>query len=404
MSIPPRLANLLLLGVSSLSALALAEAVLRRVAPQPLDAAYVWPDGTLRHLPSFRFTYTRREFSNVVSYNALGLRGRDVGADPPPGTLRLAFLGDSFVEGKQVGDGEVFTTRLERAAAEHGRPLEVINAGVGGYGTGDELLLWERALAGLRPDLVLVGFFANDVRNNVERALFDVREGRVLQVREPPLPRVRWLYEIQKFLVARAHLAYLVKSAAVGAAGQDPISDRGALVEDEEIFAVDPSPRTERGWTLTLGLLGELRRRAEASGARFGVVVFPTRYQVDDALWAAHTRRLGLDPAAFDLRTPQRRLGHWAAQTGTELLDLVAAFRNAEHGRRYYYVIDAHWNAAGHELAAEAMLRELDARGLLMPRAAGPRAQSGSRAGAAHWPRASSAPGSHPVLPVPGAP
>ena len=373
MSISTRLANLLLLGASSLAALALGEAALRSAWPQPLDAAYVWPDGTLRHLPSFRYTYTRRDFSNVVSYNALGLRGRELTASPAPGTLRLAVLGDSFVEGKQVGDDEVFTARLESLATAAGRRLEVVNAGVGGYGTGDELLLWERAIAPMGPSVVLVGFFANDVRNNVDRALFDCRDGRLLQVQEPPRPRVRWLYEAQKSLVARSHLAYLVKNAARGAAPDAPERVAGAwLVEDEEVFALDPSPRIQRGWTLTLALLDELRRRVEAAGARFAVVAVPNRYQVDDAWWSQHVRRLGLDPAAFDRRTPQRRLGEWAARTGSELIDLLDAFREANRANRFYYVVDAHWNAAGHRLAAETLLRELAARGLLTASAPAP--------------------------------
>lgn len=299
----------------------------------------------------------------MISYNSLGLRGREATALPPSGTLRVVFLGDSFVEGKQVGDGEVLTARLERASAERGRPLEVVNAGVGGYGTADELLLWDRALATLRPDLVLVGFFANDVRNNVERPFFDVREGRVVQVQEPPRPRVRWLYECQKFLVARSHLAYLVKSAF--APGGQEQAQRGVLAEDEDAFAVDPSPRIARGWTLTLELLAELRRRAEAAGARFAVVVFPTRYQVSDTLWAAQTRRLGLDPAAFDLRTPQRRLGEWAQASGTELIDLLEAFRSAAPAGGLYFSIDAHWTAAGHALAANTICEGLLGRGSL---------------------------------------
>lgn len=222
MRLSPRLANLLLLGCSSFAAALAAELVLRFACPQPLDAAYVWPDGTLRHLPSFRYTYTRAGFSNEVRYNALGLRGPDPAPVKTPGTLRLAVLGDSFVEGKQVGEKEVFTAVLERLAAAEGRRLEVINAGVGGYGTADELLLWERAVAALRADLVLAAFFPNDVRNNVERTWFDLREGRVVQVAEPPRPRVRWLYEAQKFLVSRLHLAYLVKNAALTLSGTAP--------------------------------------------------------------------------------------------------------------------------------------------------------------------------------------
>lgn len=374
MKIPPRVASLLLFGSSSLLALAASEWLLRRAYPQPLDAAYVWPDGTLRHLPSFRYTYTRAGFSNEVRYNALGLRGPEPSPAKAPGALRLAVLGDSFVEGKQVAESDVFTARLERLAAADGRRLEVVNAGMGGYGTSDELLLWQRTVAGLRPDLVIVAFFPNDVRNNVERAWFDLREGRVVQVAEPPRPRVRWLYEAQKFLVSRSHLAYLLKSAALTLSGaapdrreEPPNAPHGKLLEDEEVFLTEPSPGIARGWTLTLALLAELARQVEASGGRCVVALVPTRYQVDAALWRLHAERLGLDATAFDLELPQRRFAAWSAETRIPVIDLLPELRRRNRDNSFYYDQDAHWNAAGHRVAAETLLQELAARGLLRP-------------------------------------
>jgi hypothetical protein len=264
---------------------------------------------------------------------------------------------------------------LERLGAERGLRLEVVNAGMGGYGTGDELLLWESVGAKLRADLVLVGFFPNDVRNAVDRAFFDVKDGRVVQVAEPPQPRVRWLYEIQKFLVARSHLCYLVKDALLRLRGQAPGQPREivagsrsvALQEDEDVFAREPSPQVARGWALTLAMLDELRRRVEAQGARFVVVALPNRYQADEGLWQAHARSLGLEASSFDLSLPQRRLDAWAAANGALVIDLLQPFRASASGEGFYHVLDAHWNAAGHRQAAAALLQELDSRGLLAP-------------------------------------
>ena len=78
------LVNLLLVAVSVLVACVAGEVIVRLYRQQPLEAAYVWPDGTLRHLPSFSFRYTRQGFSNIVSYNALGLRGPEVPASKNP--------------------------------------------------------------------------------------------------------------------------------------------------------------------------------------------------------------------------------------------------------------------------------------------------------------------------------
>jgi hypothetical protein len=228
-----------------------------------------------------------------VSYNARGLRGRELTASPAPGTLRLAVLGDSFVEGKQVGDDEVFTARLESLATAAGRRLEVVNAGVGGYGTGDELLLWERAIAPMGPSVVLVGFFANDVRNNVDRALFDCRR-RLLRSRSRRAP--------------------------------------GAL-----------AVRSESWWRSHLVSREERRARAAPTPSES-----PAR--------SGRRGGLALDPSPrIHAAAPARRV---AARTGSELIDLLDAFREANRasgllrGRRPL-------NAAGHRLAAEILRSSL---------------------------------------------
>ena len=378
MTLSVRLANVVLLGCSSLAAATIGELGLRLAHPQPLDAAYVWSDGTLRHLPSFRYTYARAGFSNEVRYNALGLRGRDPAPARDSRKPRLVVLGDSFVEGKQVGEGDVLTAQLERMAAAAGRRVETINAGVGGYGTSDEILLWERVVAALRPDVVLIAFFPNDVRNNLDRPWFDVHEGRVTQVAEPPRPRVRWLYEAQKFLVSRSHLAYMFKNAALTLSGTAPDGRSAAsdappsvLLEDEDVFLIEPPPRIVRGWALSLALVADLARRVEASGARCAVVLVPNRYQVNPGLWRRHVEQLTLDRRAFDLEIPQRRFGEWSRQSGIPAIDLMPELRRRDHDNSLYYERDAHWNEAGHRVAAEVLLRELDSRGWLEPSAGG---------------------------------
>ncbi len=360
--------NAALAAVSVSLACGAGEVLLRLFRPQPLEAAYVWTDGTLRHLPSFTYTYSRRGFSNRVRFNALGLRGPEVPAAKEPGRPRLLFLGDSFVEGKQVAENEVITAVLQRAAAEAGRPLEVINAGVAGSGTAEELILWRRLGRSLAPDLVLVGFYPNDVRNNVERGLFALRAGRAVAAREPKQPGSRWLYDVRKSLAARSHLYVLAKQGKKALSdwwsGRDAAAGAGgapAPLEAEEVFAREPSPEVAHGWDLTLALLETLREEVESAGAAFVVAVFPTRFQVDDLLWATHAGRVGLDPAAFDLRAPQRILGEWARRCGAPTIDLLEAFRERNRDNSFYFEVDAHWNPDGHRLAALRLLDQLTA-------------------------------------------
>ena len=350
-------ANALLMLATVVVSLIAGELIVRIVRPRPLEAASVWPDGTLRHLPSFQYTYTRPGFSNLVSYNALGLRGPDVSANRDPGVPRVLFLGDSFVEGKQVADAEVLTAVLERIAREHGRPLDVINAGVAGYGTAEEILLWDRLGASLRPDIVLLGFYPNDVRNNADRRLFVLKDGVVAVGRTPKLPRVRWIYDLRKGMAARSHL-YVLFTQGMDLLDQPEAGESGPM-EGEDVFLREPTPRVTEGWALTLALLQELKTRVESTGASFAIVMFPTRYQVDGALWQRMLAQRGMQAERYDLTSPQQHVVPWASASGVTLLDLLPAFRARNADNSFYHTVDAHWNAAGHRLAAETIYAEL---------------------------------------------
>lgn len=108
----------------------------------------------------------RREFRTHVVTNALGFRERRMPGPAAPGTLRVVALGDSFTQGYGVADGERFTDLLERALARRdARPVEVINLGVPGATVPD--YLYHLRDVGLRyaPDVVLIGFMANDVND-----------------------------------------------------------------------------------------------------------------------------------------------------------------------------------------------------------------------------------------------
>jgi lysophospholipase L1-like esterase len=111
------------------------------------------------------------------SFNDMGCRDRDLPLERTAGTRRILALGDSYAMGVGVHARDVFTARLEQllnGARSPGSPTyEVINCGVSGYSTEDELTLYERHVARYNPDLVLLTMIWNDDRSFTE----DVRMG-----------------------------------------------------------------------------------------------------------------------------------------------------------------------------------------------------------------------------------
>src|SRR6266516_4100591 len=79
-----------------------------------------------------------------VRIHSEGLRDREHTKAKPANTNRIAVLGDSFVEAMHVPMEQTFwwllQQRVQECNAFPGKQVEVINFGVSGYGTAQELM------------------------------------------------------------------------------------------------------------------------------------------------------------------------------------------------------------------------------------------------------------------------
>src|SRR4030095_2721035 len=77
-------------------------------------------------------------FDTTVTINSQRLRSEtEYGFEPPAEVTRIAVLGDSFTFGIGANEPETYPAQLERKLRETAR-VQVINAGVGGTGTGEQ--------------------------------------------------------------------------------------------------------------------------------------------------------------------------------------------------------------------------------------------------------------------------
>jgi hypothetical protein len=319
----------------------------------------------------------RDEGEAWVSISSDGLRDREHRHEKDPDVFRIAVLGDSYAEAIQVPMGDTFWSILERAlsttcAAVAGRRIEVINLGVSGYGTAQELLTLERRVKSFAPDYVLLAFFSgNDMRENYRPLRKDptspyfVFGGDQLVADlsfrgDPGYQRgLRWTARVFHALVNHSRVFQVVQKAIDRARGRgmgEPVTGEAGL--DNEIYSEPVSPEWREAWRVTEALLIRTRDEAKAMGARFGIITLSTSSQVDPDPVArrSYARRLGVP----DLFYAERRLKALADREGIAELNLAPLLqRDAEENHLYLHGFAntklgfGHWNRDGHRLAGK---------------------------------------------------
>ena len=134
------------------------------------EVLFLQPDKVVgwKQVPNFQWTWAGQywyaaDFSVPIKTNALGFRDRDRPLEKPHGVIRVALLGDSFIEAVQVPfektAGHLLEQRLN-AAFRNGptpsRKYEVLNFGISHYGVGQYLLTWEEYASKYAPDYVAI--------------------------------------------------------------------------------------------------------------------------------------------------------------------------------------------------------------------------------------------------------
>lgn len=393
------LAGIVLAGVGLIVALAMIEVGVRWLH---LVADHFWePDAVLGvHLGAGQrgwWTQEDREFVVPVEINREGLRDVEHQYSKPAGVMRILVLGDSFVEAMHVPLAATFPRLLEQQLNRSGasRRIEVIAAGVSGYGTASEVLYFEREGRRYQPDVVLLAFYpGNDVKNNsptLEDTLRPVygADGSLEKVigetpRRQETGWRRWLGRSAAYHYFRQVLLLRHPEIAMGLARHGVLRDDALRVKPERdgipvdygVYAATLEPAWQDAWQRTDGLLGRLQREVTASGARLAVAVISTRDQVYPKWWdevvAQHPQMRGRD---WDLDAPQRHVETWCSEHDVPCVELTPAFRAmaARGGEALHFHHDGHWSSAGHQLAADVLTEFFKQRGLVPLRQEGVR-------------------------------
>lgn len=269
---------------------------------------------------------TRDFYEYRGTSNSLGYRDREHPVAKPAGVFRIAVLGDSIAAGYRVARTEdTFPALLEAALRRDGLNAEVLNFGVTGYNTSQEVeTLRTRALR-FDPDLVILAYCHNDRRPpdvRILQALRDSQGGRSV------VP----VGEVSRVLVWSALYRFVRYGLLDARPGED---DPGS-----EPAAAPGDPHGVKAGDTVEPALRELAGLSRQHGFEVLLAVFPYL------------------PKPFEEKHAREHA--WLAERARELgfhhLDLRPAFRACREGTREKIGFDRyHPTPAGHRCAARAL-------------------------------------------------
>jgi lysophospholipase L1-like esterase len=337
------LVNLSLIIISTLFALTLSEIALRLIGVKPLyvspERDHFWKYDPLlgwAHEPGQEGIFETPQFRTVVRINDNGLRDRPHSYNRQNDIERIVVLGDSFAWGYGVEESERFSQLLEKSL-----DVEVINAGVSGYSTDQELLWYKNEGIKYETDLVIVELAGNDVSDN-ERQLVStvyykpkfVLEEDQLVPTNYPVPKTSAQGKFIYALSQRSALVYFLVQRYF-----DLLSlYRNAKVDSHHTNSPVPGISAEReDFKLTIALLDEIRNIAKSRKAKFMIVATdrwwdsPPSETYPDFINALRTEGfLVLDVESMPGFDPEVMLipndGHWNQAGHKFVADEIQAF------------------------------------------------------------------------------
>lgn len=379
------ISNSILFGVSCFLSLVLLESGLRYFSSLPslgkeliFDARFgFWRKP---HFNISRPFYSTHSFKQHTT-NLWGMMDQERSLQPKPSQIRVAILGDSYMEAAAVPDGFRFHEQIEKRLRNR---FEVLNFGMNNTGTIQQLAIYRYKVQAFKPNIVICAFLPlNDVANNdlvLDKSLgnkaldywiqaeLDADSNIVLKKPiHPVAPTVSyWQAWAQNWMPATYFHLSLLKNKFTGL-----YSTQANLGETQpSYFEVYHAPNLiiwKRAWKKTEGAILALKKEVEANGSQFILLLLsdplasypnPKTTLWNEFKWKA--------PTDFDVTYPTQRLTQFAQSHQIPCINLDPVFRQYQqiHQLKFPYFsfpTDGHWDTLGYQVAADTVASFLNA-------------------------------------------
>ena len=351
------LANLTLAATATVVTLLAVEMSLRATGHRMVfPQMYVEDPHTVYRLkPDVRVrTINAGYFDYVYTVDRRGFRTSNPGARKAGARKRLLFVGDSFTFGVGVDDSATYPARVEARLRQWcATPVDVVNAGTGGFGTSHELSYLQHYGWQLDPDFVVVGFLTSDPQDNALSGLHRLVDGRLEEV--PASQRPGWgLIRANKhvpgynWLTHHSTLFNWVRLRIGSLAAQRAAARQDAASPSPGGEAEGAAKQESERWDLTAALFERVRAQADSHSVRLIVAIIP--HGATLATYYANGHDIDVDRMLKICRDQNLAC--------VNVPDLIKR-SHPTVSPTSFYLREGHFNARGYDLVANAVATRL---------------------------------------------
>ncbi len=329
---------------------------------------------------------TTPEYSTVYITNSIGFRDIEHRLEKDSNVFRIVILGDSYTEADQVTLEQRFSSLLEQKlnSNPNNKNIEIITLGRNGFGTDQEYLTLKNIGYKYDPDLVILVFYKNDVRNNYakfENAYNNMNENGNTSSNTHPFFIINKSGELEKlpfqnkiikdnknntginiFKIFRSPEFLYSKIKAFNRQKVTKGFKLNGIPIDSYIRETNYSSDWKEAWNITEALIMKINTESKENGGQFLLISIPDRAQVHKEYWNENLNTYPeMKNLEWDLDKPEKILRKFSEDNNIIYLQLLQPFRDHVNrtNEKLYGHHDGHWNAKGHYLAAELIFDKI---------------------------------------------
>ncbi|MDO8509362.1 MAG: SGNH/GDSL hydrolase family protein [Nanoarchaeota archaeon] len=258
-----------------------------------------------------------------VHLNLDDMRDRDFSIDKPDKTIRIAGLGDSytFASGiKNVNNSYLKVLENELNSLNNSNRYEVLNFGIPGKDTEDELEILEEKVLKYDPDVIMIGYVLNDFKNVDPTLKLPKKHITIIPYFGFWLSNLFYSYTIFEIKMNRA------------------LENTGLKMSTTEITFKEFESDINKNYNREL--FEKIAKIAKENDIKVVLIVFPVIYDFENYPF-------------LEINSFIKKVGE---DNGFYTIDILESYKKYEESTLIVNKYDLHPNELGHKIAGEAIL------------------------------------------------